>query len=103
MAATGALIPIQSVAQDDPDSRVGDTAKTIAECRAGDDSQCKFIIGFAVVTGLAGKCAPREMEAPNDLQVQIVLSWLEQHPQVEPNDFAAASNVALDTLYPCPK
>jgi hypothetical protein len=80
----------------------GETANIVAQCRVN-SAPCKQSVGLGVVLGVTGKCAPKDMVLPTDAEIQGVLSWLEQHPQVHPDDFAAASNAAVDALYPCSK
>ncbi len=99
MAALAALVALcfTAPAQSEPN----ETAQTVAQCRANHDS-CRESIGLAVVLG--GKwCAPEDMVVPTDAELDAVLTWLEAHPQVEPDDWEAASSDALEALYPCPK
>ena len=48
-------------------------------------------------------CAPKDMVVPSDAEIDGVLSWLESHPQVHPDDWDAASEATLEALYPCSK
>ena len=95
VAMGGLALPVPAHA--DP----GETAQTVARCRV-DATECKQSIGMGVVLGDAGKCPPNDMVMPTDAEIKAILSWLEQHPRVEPDDFVAASNAAIDALYPCP-
>lgn len=76
-----------------------DTANTIAQCRVNLEG-CRNSIGLAVVLG-GDWCAPDDMVRPSDAEVEGVLSWLEAHPQVSPDDWASATDAALEALYPC--
>lgn len=75
------------------------TANRIAQCRVNLEP-CRSSIGLAVVLG-GDFCAPDDMAYPSDAEVQTVISWLEAHPQVSPDDWVAASDAALEALYPC--
>ena len=72
------------------------TADKVAQCRTDLDS-CRYSIALVA---LGVKCAPTD-EDPSDAEVEGVLSWLEAHPQIHPDDWAAASEAALQALYPC--
>ncbi|MDE2134655.1 MAG: hypothetical protein KGJ49_08650 [Alphaproteobacteria bacterium] len=96
LAALGALcfaVPVKA------DSN--DTANMIAQCRVN-LINCRNSIGLAVLTG-GDWCAPKDMVMPTDAEVEGVLSWLEANPQVHPDDWEAASDAALEALYPCSK
>lgn len=93
-AMLGALCLAVSANADD-----NDTAQTVAQCRANLNN-CRDSIGLAVVLG-GDWCAPKDMVMPTDAEVEGVLSWLEAHPQVHPDDWAAASEAALEAIYPC--
>jgi hypothetical protein len=80
----------------------GETAQMVAQCRLN-SSPCKESVGLGVVMGLFGRCAPKDMVMPTEAEIQAILSWLEQHPQVYPDDFSDASSAAVDALYPCRK
>jgi hypothetical protein len=75
------------------------TAQTVAQCRANLDS-CRYSIGRMVVLR-PDLCTPNDMAAPTDAEVKGILSWLEAHPQVHPDDWTAASDAALEAMYPC--
>ncbi len=97
VAALGALcfaVPVKA------DSN--DTAQSVAQCRANLNS-CRNDIGLAVLLYDDDICAPKDMTVPTDTEVEGVLSWLEAHPQVHPDDWEAASLAALEALYPCSK
>lgn len=76
------------------------TAQFIADCSTAPHS-CQGSIGMGVVMGLAGPCVPKSMEIPSDVQVLQVIDWLKAHPDVHPDDWAAAVDAALAALYPC--
>lgn len=76
------------------------TAQLIAHCSANPHS-CQMQIGMGIVMGLSGRCAPHSMLVPSDEQVLQVINWLRAHPDVHPDDWAAAVNAALAAIYPC--
>ena len=76
------------------------TAQTVAQCRANLNS-CRYDIGMTVVI-FDNLCTPNDMADPTDAEVKGILSWLEAHPQVHPDDWDAASEAALEAMYPCP-
>ena len=77
-----------------------ETATNVANCRANLNN-CRSSIGMAVAMG--SWCAPQDMTTPTDAEVEQVLSWLEAHPQVSPDNWEAATDAAFDALYPCGK
>ena len=99
---TAFCFTLPAYAADDSDESY-DTATIVAQCRT-DHDVCRESIGFGVVVWSGNAfCAPKDMQIPTDVEVDGVLSWLEAHPQVHPESFGEASNVALESLYPCPR
>jgi hypothetical protein len=76
------------------------TAQTVAQCRVNLDS-CRNDIGMSVVAFEPLLCTPNDMPPPTDAEVKGILSWLEAHPQVHPDDWDAALEAALEAIYPC--
>lgn len=72
------------------------TAQIVAQCRANLNS-CRDDIAMTAIA--FDNCTPDEQ--PTDAEVGGILSWLEAHPQVHPDDWGAASEAALEAMYPC--
>jgi hypothetical protein len=97
--AIGFVAFFSSAKADDDDMT---TAQFVAQCSA-DPHSCQMSVGMGVVMGLSGSCVPDSMDAPSDAQILQVIDWLKAHPDVHPDDWAAADDAAIQALYPCAK